>query len=246
VKSRVDGAPYPAGIALVEPDGHNLRHRVVPGLVIAGHHPERTVLMALERIAGLSREDVDSASVQDLQDIFGERPQQPLVLPVGVEAADFTVELVVKPDQVGYHGLQDDPSDPATEPLILLVQAVDDRFPVRRTPVELGELFLHLVQAPGHPGEQHLVGLVPARRQRSLGPDPFAGPARVRDPFRVRLDGGPGGVLVCPGQDASPPSGRTRTTFPDERVVIQGQALSEPLSVLQLVRDLGPLPEQPS
>ena len=149
VKARVDSAPDPAGVAVEEADSDDLRHCVVPGLVIAGDHPHRAVPAALERIAGLSREDLDPAAVEDLHDVFGEGPYQPPVPLAGFLPAGFPLELVVQPDQVGHYRLQDHPAEAVVKALILLVQPVDDRFPVRRALVELGETLLYFVQAPG-------------------------------------------------------------------------------------------------
>ena len=53
MKAGVDRAPNPVGVAFEEADGDDLRHRVVPGLVIAGNHPHRAVPPSLEGIADL-------------------------------------------------------------------------------------------------------------------------------------------------------------------------------------------------
>ena len=136
---------------------------------MACHHRQRTVPVALERIARFGREDVDPASVQDLQDVFGERPEQPPILPVGLESADLTVELIVQSDQIRYHGLQHHAADPAAELLVLLVQPVDDRFPVRRTPVKLAELLLNVLETPDQLGDCRAVA-VPFPRLDVFGP----------------------------------------------------------------------------
>src|SRR6516162_2882636 len=100
VEARLHRAPYPAGLALGEPGGHDLRHRVMPGLVLARHHRQRAVPVAVEWISGVGGEDVDAAAVQDLPDVLGERPEQPGVLAVGLEPADLAAELVIQPDEV--------------------------------------------------------------------------------------------------------------------------------------------------
>jgi hypothetical protein len=133
----LDRAHDPAGVALVEARGDNLRHRVVLGLVFAGDHGDCAMSAALEGIAELSREDLDAAPIQDLFHVVGEGTDQPPILPGGVEPAGFLSQLAVEPDQVGRHGPEDEPSDSVPEPLVLLVQPVDDRFPVRSSPVEL-------------------------------------------------------------------------------------------------------------
>jgi hypothetical protein len=169
VKQRLDRAADSAGVALDKAGRNDLRHRVVPGFLVAYHHRQRTVPVALERIAEFGREDVDAASVQDLQDVFGERPEQPLILPVGLESADLTVELIVQSDQVRYHGLQHHAADPAAELLIVLVQPVDDQFPVRRTLVKVAELLLNLPKTPDQLGYCRVVA-VPFLRLDIFGP----------------------------------------------------------------------------
>lgn len=137
-KTGADRAQDPAGVALVEARGDNLRHGVVLGLVFAGDHGDGAMAAALEGIAGLSREDLDAAPIQGLFHVVGEATYQPPILPGGIEPTGFLSQLAVEPDQVGRHGREDEPSDPLPEPLVLLVQPVDDRFPVRSPPVELG------------------------------------------------------------------------------------------------------------
>ena len=88
-----------------------------------------------------------SRPVKDLRDIVGKRPQEQGVLIARFDPADLSAELVMQPDQVGDHRFQDDPLHAGTKPLILLVQPVDDRFPVCRTPVELSELFFQLAKS---------------------------------------------------------------------------------------------------
>lgn len=127
-----------AGVALVEARGDNLGHGVVLGLVFAGDHRDGAMAAALEGIAGLSREDLDAAPIQGLFHVVGEGTHQPPVLPGGVEPTGFLGQLAVEPDQVGRHRREDEPTDPIPEPLVLLVQPVDDRFPVRSPPMELG------------------------------------------------------------------------------------------------------------
>ena len=169
MKQGMDRAADSAGGALGKAGRDDLCHRVVPGFVVAGHHRQRTVPVALERIARFGREDVDPASVQDLQDVFGERPEQPPVLPVGLEPADLTVELIVQSDQIRYDGLQHHAADPAAKLLVLLVQPVDDRFPVRRTPVKLAELLLNVLETADQLGDGRAVA-VPFPRLDVFGP----------------------------------------------------------------------------
>ena len=169
MKQRLDRAADSAGVALDKACRNDLCHRVVPGFVVACHHRQRTVPVALERIAGFGREDVDPASVQDLQDVFSKRPEQPPILSVGLESADLTVELIVQSDQIRYYGLQHHAADPAAELLVLLVQPVDDRFPMRRTPVKLAELLLNVLKTPDQLGDCRAVA-VPFPRLDVFGP----------------------------------------------------------------------------
>lgn len=145
----VDRAHDPAGIPLVEARGDNLRHGVVLGLVVAGDKGDGAMAAALERIAWLGREDLDAAPIQGLFHVVGEGTYQPSVLPGGVEPTGFLSQLAVEPDQVGRHGREDEPSGSLPEPLVLLVQPVDDRFPVRSPSVELGEVLLYLGEVTG-------------------------------------------------------------------------------------------------
>lgn len=151
----VNRAPHTPGIALLKSGGGHLRDRVVPCPVIAGRHCDRAMLAAHEEITRCGREDLDPASFEDFQDVPGEGLQQPPVWLVGAEPADFPFQLVVEADQVGYDRIQDDASDPVTKQLILLVQAIDDRFPVCRTLIEPGELPFNFAQASAQLSQQH-------------------------------------------------------------------------------------------
>lgn len=149
----MDRAHHPAGVALVEAWGENLRYRVVLRLVFAGDHADHAMSAALEGIAGFGREDLYAAPVQDLFHIVGEGTYQPPILPGQVESAGFLAQLAVKPDQVGRHGLEDEPSHPVPQPLVLLVQPVDNCFPVRGSPVELSQMVFYLDEAPDQMAE---------------------------------------------------------------------------------------------
>ena len=122
----VDRTPHPVGVAVAEPEREYLSYRVVPGLVIAGDHSHRAVPAPVEGLAGLGRECLEPAPVQDLQDVVGEGPQQRPVVPVSVAPAQCALQLVVEPDEVGHQRLEDYPPKPVAQPLVLLMQAVDD------------------------------------------------------------------------------------------------------------------------
>jgi hypothetical protein len=156
----------------------------------------------LEGVAGLGREDLDAAPVQDQFHVVGEGPQQPPVLAGGVEPPGFPRELVMEADQVGRHGPQDQPSESVPQPLVLLVQPVDNRFPVRGTPVRVGQVPLYQVQAPGKLAERPTITRVPSWHWRhvSSGFFPVAG--------RAGLLVARGRVQITVGQGESPPSRR--------------------------------------
>ena len=72
-------------------------------------------------------------------------------------------------DQVRYHGLQHHAADPAAELLIVLVQPVDDQFPMRRTLVKVAELLLNVPKTPDQLGYCRVVA-VPFLRLDIFGP----------------------------------------------------------------------------
>jgi hypothetical protein len=196
----VSRAPYPPGIALMESGGGNLRERVVPGPVIAGHYADRAMLAAFEEITRCGREDLDPASVEDLQDVLGKGAHQPPVRPVGSESADFLFQLVVEADQIGHNRIQDDAPDPVTKSLVLLMQAVNDRLPVGRPPVEPAEMLLELVQPPAQLSEQHRNIRARVRGRWRYFPRLgfFSAAAEIGLASRV------GGVFSLASQDGSP------------------------------------------
>ena len=102
---------------------------------------------ALKGVTWLGREGLDGAAVQDQLHVVGERSQQPPVLPGRPEALSFPRQLVMEPDQVGRHRLQEHSRDAVPQPLVLLVQPVDHRFPMRGTPVRLRQVLLYPAQA---------------------------------------------------------------------------------------------------
>jgi hypothetical protein len=248
VNTRLDGPPDPARLALEEPDGDDLGHGVVLRLVVTGHRRQRAVPVAFEGIAGLGREDLDPTPVQDLHDVFGERPKEPRVLPVGREPPDLTVELIVEPDQIGHHGLEDDPPDPAVEPLVLLVQSVNDRFSVHRTPVEFGQLCLHLIQAPGQFARQRRPGVEPSRGRSILRLNRnLLGLNRNLLGLNRNLLGlnrnllGLNRNFLWVGHGTPPSSGRTRTTLCGSTPCRKNSC-----GLVQVIGDLSPLPEERS
>jgi hypothetical protein len=155
---------------------------------------------ALEGIARFGREDIHPAPVEDLQEVLGEGPHQLPVRLVGTEPPGFPVQPVVQADQVGDHWFQDHPAEPVTEPLILLVELVDDRFPVRGTPVELGEMPLDPAQALGQLAQRTRDALVSRKWL-------FPGPRFLLVLDRARRAGGRGRVRFSATQSGSPLSG---------------------------------------
>jgi hypothetical protein len=151
----------------------------------------------LEEIAGFGREDIHPAPVENLQEVIGEGSHQRPVRLAGTEPPGFPVQLVVQADQVGDHWFQDHPAEPVTEPLILLVQLVDDRFPVRGTPVERGELPLDPAQAPGQFAQRTRDAIVSRRRL-------FPGPRVLLVLARARRAGDRGRARFCASQSGSP------------------------------------------
>src|SRR6202012_2358101 len=80
VKASLNPAAYHPGLALVKTYARHVRHGVVPVELVADHHPQWAMPVALGRIAGLGREDLDAAAVQDLRDVLGKGPHQLPVL----------------------------------------------------------------------------------------------------------------------------------------------------------------------
>jgi hypothetical protein len=137
------GPPHLAGLDLDQAGAERLGDGVVQRRVRGGHRARRGVPPGLVRLTDGRRLQVVAAALHGQLDLVGEAREDPGGLRIDRhQAGRLPRHRVVQAQQVGHHRLQHDPAQPVAELLVLRVQPVDDRLPVRRAPVEVGQLCL--------------------------------------------------------------------------------------------------------